>query len=158
MKTILFAAALSVSGIALAQDTTTDDMTTDETMAEPMQTDPTMPPPADTTAPQPAETAPPPATMPPPATTMPPPGTPSTVAPGNENREEDARGIAVVSDAATAPAGANQPISAPPGATIVPSANQSAVFATEPAQQQYPPCTREVTDNCVQTYERGVPD
>lgn len=137
MRTILFAAALSVSGIALAQDTTTDDMTTDETMAEPMQ----------------------PATMPPPATTMPPPtGTPSTVAPGNENPEEDARGIAVVSDAATAPAGANQPISAPPGATIVPSANQSAVFATEPAQQEYPPCTREVTDNCVQTYERGVPN
>jgi hypothetical protein len=157
MKTILFAAALSVSGIALAQDTTTDDMTTDETMTEPMQDQ--MPPPANTTGPQPAETAPPAATMPPPATTMPPPtGTPSTVAPGNENPEEDARGIAVVSDAATAPAGANQPISAPPGATIVPSANQSAVFATEPAQQDYPPCTKEVTDNCVQTYERGVPD
>ncbi|PWG01390.1 hypothetical protein [Sphingosinicella humi] len=144
MKTILFAAALSVSGIALAQDTTTDDMTTDQTATDVAPVEQTTPPPADTTAPQPA------------ATTPPPTGTPTTVAPGNQSPERDARGIPVVSDPATAPAGANQPLSAPPGATVVPSANQSAVFSPEPAQQDYPPCTKGVTDNCVQTYERGV--
>ena len=95
--------------------------------------------------------------MPPMETPGTPMDTPTTVAPGNQNPEEDARGISVVSDPATAPAGANQPVSAPPGATVVPSANQSAVFATEPTPaEDYPPCTDEVTDNCVQTYERGV--
>jgi hypothetical protein len=48
------------------------------------------------------------------------------------------------------------PVSAPPGATVVPSGNAGAVFNTEASTENYPPCTREVTDNCVQTYERGV--
>src|SRR3546814_17373371 len=89
MKVILFAAALTVSSVALAQDTTDDQTNTDETMGteQPMETDPTvpppaetMPPPADTTAPTPAET------MPPATTRAPPTGPPTTVAPGNENQ------------------------------------------------------------------------
>jgi len=33
--------------------------------------------------------------------------------------------------------------------------NQAAVFQTQQSSKDYPPCTREVTDGCVQTYERG---
>ena len=79
-----------------------------------------------------------------------------TVAPGNTAPERDARGIPVVSDPATAPAGANQPVSVPPGAQVVVNTNQSSVFATQaPATAELPPCSRTVTDRCVQTYERG---
>ena len=78
-----------------------------------------------------------------------------TVAPGNNAPERDARGIPVVSDAATAPSGANQPVSVPAGAQVVPASNQRAVFSTQTAAKTYPPCTREVTDGCVQAYEVG---
>jgi len=74
-----------------------------------------------------------------------------TVAPGNTAPEHDARGIAVISDPATAPAGTNQP--APQG-PAVPAPNQSAAFATQPSTGEKPPCSRTVTDNCTQTYER----
>ena len=81
----------------------------------------------------------------------------TTVAPANDDPERDARGIPVVSAPATAPAGANQaPAAAPAGAQVVPAANQAQVFQTQQSTESYPPCTREVTDNCVQTYERGV--
>jgi hypothetical protein len=78
-----------------------------------------------------------------------------TVAPGNSAPEVDARGIPVVSDSATAPAGANQTVSVPAGAQVVPAPNQQAVFSTQEATKTYPPCTRGVTDGCVQTYEGG---
>ena len=74
-----------------------------------------------------------------------------TVAPGNTDPERDARGIPVISDPATAPAGANQP--APTG-PAVPAPNQAAAFATQPSTGEKPPCSRTVTDNCTQTYER----
>ncbi len=74
-----------------------------------------------------------------------------TVAPGNTAPERDARGIAVISDPATAPAGANQP--APTG-PATPAPNQAAAFATQPSTGEKPPCSRTVTDNCTQTYER----
>ena len=77
------------------------------------------------------------------------------VAPANSNVERDARGIPVVSDPATAPAGTNQPVNIPPGSTVVANPNQQAAFATRPADQEYPVCSRTVTDNCVQNYERG---
>ena len=115
MKTILFAAALSISGIALAQAAGTTGEAT-----EPMA------------------------------------ATSQTVAPGNAAPERDARGIPVVSDPAMAPAGANEPVSVTPGATVVPNPNQSAAFASQPAAEDYPACSRTVTDNCVQAYERGV--
>jgi hypothetical protein len=78
-----------------------------------------------------------------------------TVAPGNQAPERDARGIPVISDPATAPAGANQPFTVPQGAQVVLNPQQQ-VFTPQPAQGEMPPCTREVTDRCVQTYERGV--
>src|SRR5690349_8443495 len=68
-------------------------------------------------------------------------------------QERDARGIPVVSEQATPPAGANQ---APPaGANLVPAPNQAAVFAPQPATATYPPCARGQTDRCTQTYEVG---
>ena len=77
-----------------------------------------------------------------------------SVAPGNSAPERDARGIPVVSDPATAPAGANQ---APPAGAgqVVPAPNQQQVFTAQPSTEQYPACSRTVTDNCVQAYERG---
>lgn len=57
---------------------------------------------------------------------------------------------------AVAPPGTNQPVNAPPGARVVPADNQSAAFAPRPATAEYPPCSKTVTDGCVQTYERGV--
>lgn len=78
-----------------------------------------------------------------------------TVAPSNSAPETDARGIPVISDPATAPAGTNQ--APPPGeGRTTPNPNQDAAFATQPAAAEPPPpCSRTVTDNCVQTYEVG---
>ena len=61
----------------------------------------------------------------------------------------DARGIPVVSAPATAPAGWN----APPGSPN--TAPASASPAPMGAAMDLPPCSRTVTDRCVQTYERG---
>lgn len=71
--------------------------------------------------------------------------------------ELDARGIPVVSAPASAPAGANQAVNPVPGAQVVPAPNQSAVFATKQSTDDYPACSRTVTDNCVQAYEVGNP-
>lgn len=57
---------------------------------------------------------------------------------------------------AVPPPGANQTITPIPGATIVPAPNQEAVFTPKPASEDYPSCSKTVTDNCVQRYERGV--
>jgi hypothetical protein len=73
------------------------------------------------------------------------------VAAGNSAPERDSRGIVVVSDPATAPAGANAP--APTGRAI-PAPDQAAAFAMQPSTGEKPPCSRTVTDNCTQTYER----
>ena len=59
------------------------------------------------------------------------------------------------SGVATPPAGTNQPVAVPPGAVVVPT-NQTAPFAPKPATTEYPPCSKTVTDACIQTYERGV--
>ncbi|HEY5724026.1 MAG TPA: hypothetical protein VIT45_17075 [Allosphingosinicella sp.] len=118
MKSVIFAAALLMSGAALAQET---DTTTETTVT--------------TTT----------------TTTM---DTGMTVAPSNAAPERDARGIPVISDAAVAPAGANQTVVVPPGAQVVPNPNQAAAFQTQASTDSYPACSRTVTDNCVQTYER----
>ena len=78
---------------------------------------------------------------------------PQPVAPSNAAPERDARGIPVVSDAATAPAGTNAPPSGSGPAVVNP--NQSAAFTPQPAAGDSPPCSRTVTDHCVQTYEVG---
>lgn len=79
--------------------------------------------------------------------------TSQTVAPSNSNPERDARGIPVISDPATAPSGFNQA----PGMNGMggPLVDASAAPTPQPADQSYPACSRTVTDNCVQTYERG---
>lgn len=114
MKLLIFAAALSVSGIALAQDTTTQA-------------------PADTTAPSGVTTT-------------------DGTQPGDGVTQQgtDPSGQAV------APPGTNEPLNPPPGAVVVPNPNQAAAFTPKPATAEYPPCSKTVTDQCVQTYERGV--
>jgi hypothetical protein len=76
-------------------------------------------------------------------------------APSNQAPERDARGIPVVSDPAEVPAGANQTATIAPGSVFQPNPNQAQVFTPRPATETYPACSRTVTDNCVQTYERG---
>ena len=81
---------------------------------------------------------------------QPPADTGPTVAPGNSAPERDARGIPVVSAPATAPAGWNLPVgTGNPAPMSQPAPSMGA--ATD-----LPPCSRTVTDRCVQTYERGV--
>jgi hypothetical protein len=68
----------------------------------------------------------------------------AVVEPSNANPEHDARGIAVISDPAFVPSGYNGTGGAM-GGPIEGGDNES-----------YPACTATVTDNCIQTYERGV--
>ncbi len=72
------------------------------------------------------------------------------VQPSNANPERDARGIAVISAAAVAPAGWNGvPAGAAGGPELDPVTGEPA------AAESYPACTATVTDRCLQTYERG---
>ncbi|HEX8655853.1 MAG TPA: hypothetical protein VF693_11605 [Allosphingosinicella sp.] len=136
MKTVLFGAALLLGTAAIAQPPA-DDTTDDTTMTTTSTTDTT------TEMSQPASTT---TTT---NTTMPATGTSSgggTVAPGNTNPETDARGIPVISAPAVAPQGWNG--NGPPAPAGGPAPSMGA--ATD-----LPPCSRTVTDRCVQTYERG---
>jgi hypothetical protein len=144
MKTAIVAIALLSGTAALAQD---------------------LPPPADNpmtaetplTAPDPLtpDTTPAPVMATPTATMA---STGQMAAPGNAAPEHDARGIAVISDAATVPAGYNgtpAPLTGTGGPLLDPAA---AAASGEPAatpDATYPACSRTVTDNCVQAYERG---
>jgi len=78
------------------------------------------------------------------------PATGAVSAPDNSAPERDARGIPVVSDPAEVPAGYNP---APGTNAGVPS---DARPTPQAATENYPACSRTVTDHCVQTYERGV--
>jgi hypothetical protein len=86
------------------------------------------------------------------------PSTGQIAAPGNAAPEHDARRIAVISDPATVPAGYNgtpAPLSGTGGPLLDPA---NAAASGEPAatpDASYPACSRTVTDNCVQAYERG---
>jgi hypothetical protein len=72
------------------------------------------------------------------------------VEPSNADPERDARGIAVISSAAVAPAGWNGvPASAVGGPELDPATGEAA------GAESYPACTATVTDRCLQTYERG---
>lgn len=76
--------------------------------------------------------------------------TAQVIQPSNANPERDARGIAVISAAAVAPAGWNGvPASAMGGPEL------DAVTGEAVAPDSYPACTASVTDRCLQTYERG---
>jgi hypothetical protein len=72
-------------------------------------------------------------------------------APGNAAPERDARGIAVISAEAAAPAGYNQPAQTGPAGTLTPTAPVTSMGSAG----DMPPCSRKVTDHCTQTYERG---
>ena len=87
-------------------------------------------------------------------TTVADPATSSVVMPSNAAPERDARGIPVISAPAVAPTGFNQA----PGMNGVggPYVDPSQPPAPTTALGDYPPCTRTVTDHCIQTYERGV--
>lgn len=75
----------------------------------------------------------------------------STVAPSNSAPARDARGIPVVSAPAVAPAGWNVPYGS--GAPTAPASQPAPSMG---AATDLPPCSRTVTDRCVQTYERGA--
>ena len=76
--------------------------------------------------------------------------TSQTSQPSNAAPERDARGIPVISDPASVPAGFNNP----PGMGG-PLVDASSPPAPQPSTDNYPACSRTVTDHCVQTYERG---
>ena len=72
--------------------------------------------------------------------------------PSNADPEHDARGIAVISDPAAVPAGFNGTVAAAVGGPYEPVSGAAA--STTP-DASYPACSATVTDNCLQTYERG---
>ena len=84
------------------------------------------------------------------ATTTPASG--AVVQPSNADPEHDARGIAVISDPALVPTGFNGLTAAAMGGPLVDPTTGQPVQA---ADASYPPCTADVTDNCVQTDEVG---
>jgi hypothetical protein len=76
----------------------------------------------------------------------------SVVEPSNANPRRDERGIAVISMAAVVPAGWN-------GASDTGTGMGGPLLDPNTGQPvsdtgSYPPCSRSVTDKCVQTYER----
>jgi hypothetical protein len=73
------------------------------------------------------------------------------VQPSNANPERDARGIAVISDPATVPAGWNGTVNTGTGGPLVDPVSGEA----DGNDDSYPACSRTVTDNCLQTYEVG---
>ncbi len=74
------------------------------------------------------------------------------VQPSNANPEHDARGIAVISAPAIVPAGFNGTTGTGVGGPMVDPATGATMAG---ADASHPPCSRTVTDNCVQAYERG---
>src|SRR5262245_56459238 len=137
MKTLMFAAALLAGTAAIAQEVPD---TTAETSQNELSTGTYVPGTADPVA-DPMTTT----TMAPTSEAWSAASTGTTSAPDNSNPEHDARGIAVISDPAIVPAGYNGTTGAAIGGPLEPVA----------ADMSYPPCSRTVTDNCTQTYERG---
>ena len=74
--------------------------------------------------------------------------------PSNASPERDARGIAVISDPATVPAGWNGTAAG----SAMGGPELDAVTGEPVAPETYPACTATVTDNCLQTYEKGRKD
>ena len=121
-------------------DTTihTDATTTHSTTTTTAQTDPM----ATSSATMPIQTAMAPASGP-------------VVQPSNADPEHDARGIAVISDPAMVPSGWNGVTGTAVGGPLVDPTTGETVSAVD---DSHPPCTKDVTDNCLQTYERGRAD
>jgi hypothetical protein len=126
MKALLFAAAISVSGIAIAQNTSSQDTNTTATQGTAMTTQDTAQPSGQTVDDPSQSTGPQGVTQ--------------------QGTDPDGEGMA--------PTGTNQAPMGTGMAQPMP--NQQAAFTPRPAAGEYPPCSRTVTDACTQTYERGV--
>jgi hypothetical protein len=143
MKKAAIILTLLVGGAAIAQTTTDHSAMGHDTTTQ--STTSTAPSTADTTTTYST-------TSQPMATTMAPAGSP-VVQPSNANPERDARGIVVISDPALVPAGFNGLSGAAMGGPLLDPATGEAV--SEAADASYPACSKTVTDNCLQAYERG---
>ena len=136
MRMTVMAIALLMSGTAVAQVTSEDEMSDMDVHAE-TTVDTTS---ADMTAQ---------ATT----TTMASSAMPGQVVqPSNASPEHDARGIAVISDPAVVPAGWNGVTGTAMGGPLVDAATGETMTGDD---ESYPACSATVTDNCLQTYERG---
>jgi hypothetical protein len=121
MRKFIFAAALSIGGIAFAQSqpTTSGQAATEDQQTTEQPSGETVDDPSQATGPQ-----------------------------GVTQQGTDPNGQA------TTPPGMNQ---MPDQGTSPMMSNQSNMtMSPRPATSEYPPCSRTVTDSCVQTYERGV--
>jgi hypothetical protein len=156
MKTILFATAMCVSSLAVAQPSTTapQETTTTSATAQPTQTSPE---PGTAATGQSTGT---PAGPLEPATTTPSQGpmTPatgqSTTGPAQPTGTPDVIPDTSATTATVRESGVPRSTEQNSAAGRMSSAN--AVGSTAPAQAgNYPPCSRTVTDSCVQTNERG---
>ena len=79
------------------------------------------------------------------------PGPGPVIMPSNANPEHDMRGIAVISAPAIVPAGWNgSPGTAMGGPLVDPATGMT----LEAADERYPACTAQITDNCIQAYTR----
>ncbi|MFL6843391.1 MAG: hypothetical protein ACJ8ER_00740 [Allosphingosinicella sp.] len=139
MKKAAFAIALLVGGAAFAQTGTYTAATTDSAASTAYEGD------GVTTAAYETE-----GTTTSLAGTMPISGSP-VVQPSNSSPERDARGIAVISDPATVPAGWNGVAGSAEGGPLLDPVTGEPMADT----QAYPACTASVTDHCLQTYEKG---
>jgi hypothetical protein len=133
MKTAVLAIAVLMSGAAFAQTaTTTDTATQDSAYGTTSQSTMDHSTTIQTTASLSPASAP-------------------VVQPSNANPERDARGIAVLSDAALVPDGWNGVSGTAMGGPLV----DPATGETLASDDSYPACSASVTDNCLQAYERG---
>src|SRR3546814_20504671 len=87
-----------------------------------------------------------------PVTTAMAPASAAVVAPGNDDPEHDARGIAVLSDPAVVPAGWNGITGTAVGGPLVDPATGETVPAVDDSPPPRPP---DVTDNCLPPSTRG---
>lgn len=149
MRMTVMAIALLMSGAAVAQ-TTNDDMTDTDTHADHATSVNTTT--TDTSTDTSAEASTTVSTTSA-QTTMASSSMPGQIVqPSNANPEEDARGIAVISDPAVVPAGWNGVAGTAMGGPLVDPVSGETVTGDD---ESYPACTATVTDNCLQTYERG---
>jgi len=137
MRMTVMAIALLMSGTAVAQVTNEDEMSDMDVHAE-TTVDTTS---VDTSAQATATTTMASSAMP-----------GQVVQPSNASPERDARGIAVISDPAVVPAGWNGVTGTAMGGPLVDPTTGETVTGD---QDTYPACSATVTDNCLQTYERG---
>lgn len=156
MKATFLAVALLMSGAAIAQTTSDPDTMTDSMADTSAQADTTVrtdTPDTDTSAHSTMDMSTHSSTTMSSNMTMASNMPGQVVQPGNQNPEEDARGISVISAPAVVPAGWNGVgSSAAMGGPLVDPATGETVSGDDAS---YPPCTATRTDNCLQTYERG---